>query len=94
MVNESLTAVPARGRLPPVRPFPGRHPAAMADRPASFGRDKLHALPGHDAGCRSGNASIRLRAWAPDFNHFEMCESLGNLYGPNGLAAFKLMRLA
>jgi arylformamidase len=31
---------------------------------------------------------------APDFNHFEMCESLGNPYGPNGLAALKLMKLA
>jgi arylformamidase len=31
---------------------------------------------------------------APSFNHFEMCESLGNPYGPNGLAARKLMKLA
>ena len=31
---------------------------------------------------------------APDFNHFEMGESLGNPYGPNGLAALKLMKLA
>ncbi len=31
---------------------------------------------------------------APDFNHFEMAESLGNPYGPNGLAALKLMKLA
>ena len=31
---------------------------------------------------------------APNFNHFEMCESLGNPYGPNGLAALKLMKLA
>ena len=31
---------------------------------------------------------------APDFNHFEMCESLGNPYGPNGRAALKLMQLA
>ena len=30
---------------------------------------------------------------APNFNHFEMCESLGNPYGPNGLAARKLMKL-
>jgi arylformamidase len=30
---------------------------------------------------------------APSFNHFEMCESLGNPYGPNGLAALKLMKL-
>jgi arylformamidase len=31
---------------------------------------------------------------AANFNHFEMCESLGNPYGPNGLAALKLMKLA
>ena len=31
---------------------------------------------------------------APDFNHFEMCETFGNPYGPNGLAALKLMKLA
>ncbi|HLX15658.1 MAG TPA: alpha/beta hydrolase [Bradyrhizobium sp.] len=31
---------------------------------------------------------------APNFNHFEMAESLGNPYGPNGLAALKLMKLA
>jgi arylformamidase len=31
---------------------------------------------------------------APNFNHFEMCESLANPYGPNGLAALKLMKLA
>jgi hypothetical protein len=31
---------------------------------------------------------------APDYNHFEMCESIGNPYGPNGLAALKLMKLA
>ena len=31
---------------------------------------------------------------APDYNHFEMCESFGNPYGPNGLAALKLMKLA
>jgi arylformamidase len=31
---------------------------------------------------------------AADFNHFEMCESFGNPYGPNGLAALKLMKLA
>jgi arylformamidase len=30
---------------------------------------------------------------APSYNHFEMCESLGNPYGPNGLAALKLMKL-
>lgn len=31
---------------------------------------------------------------APNYNHFEMCESLGNPYGPNGRAALKLMKLA
>src|SRR5262245_52691355 len=31
---------------------------------------------------------------APDYNHFEMCESLGDPYGPNGRAALKLMELA
>lgn len=31
---------------------------------------------------------------APSFNHFEMCESLGNPYGPNGRAALKLLKLA
>jgi arylformamidase len=31
---------------------------------------------------------------APDYNHFEMNESLGNPYGPNGRAALALMKLA
>ena len=31
---------------------------------------------------------------APNYNHFEMCESLGHPYGPNGRAALKLMKLA
>jgi arylformamidase len=31
---------------------------------------------------------------APDFNHFEMVESLGNPYGPNGRAALALMKLS
>jgi arylformamidase len=31
---------------------------------------------------------------APNYNRFEMCESLGNPYGPNGRAALKLMGLA
>ena len=30
---------------------------------------------------------------APHFNHFEMCESLGNPYGPNGRAALALVNL-
>ena len=31
---------------------------------------------------------------ASEFNHFEMCESLGDPYGPNGRAALKLMEIA
>jgi arylformamidase len=31
---------------------------------------------------------------APSYNHFEMCETLENPYGPNGRAALKLMKLA
>jgi len=31
---------------------------------------------------------------APHFNHFEILESLGNPYGPNGRAALALMKLA
>src|SRR6516162_8518161 len=31
---------------------------------------------------------------AANYNHLEMCESLGNPYGPNGRAALKLMKLA
>jgi len=31
---------------------------------------------------------------AADYNHFEMMESLGNPYGPNGRAALALMKLA
>jgi len=31
---------------------------------------------------------------AADFNHFEMAESLGNPYGPNGRAALALMKLS
>ena len=30
---------------------------------------------------------------APNFNHFEIAESLGNPYGPNGRAALALMKL-
>jgi arylformamidase len=30
---------------------------------------------------------------APEFNHFEMVESLGNPYGPNGRAALAMMKL-
>ena len=31
---------------------------------------------------------------APNYAHLEMCESLGNPYGPNGRAALALMQLA
>jgi len=31
---------------------------------------------------------------AQNYNHFEMCETLGNPYGPNGRAALRLMQLA
>jgi arylformamidase len=31
---------------------------------------------------------------ARNYDHFEMCESLGNPYGPNGRAALRLMKLA
>lgn len=31
---------------------------------------------------------------AANYNHFEMCESLGNPYGPNGRAALRMMKLA
>jgi arylformamidase len=30
---------------------------------------------------------------AQDYNHFEMCESLGNPYGPNGRAALAMIKL-
>jgi arylformamidase len=30
---------------------------------------------------------------APDFAHMEMCESLGNPYGPNGRGALAMMGL-
>ena len=31
---------------------------------------------------------------AQNYNHFEMCETLGNPYAPNGRAALRLMKLA
>jgi arylformamidase len=31
---------------------------------------------------------------AANYNHFEMCESLANPYGPNGRAALSLIKLA
>jgi hypothetical protein len=30
---------------------------------------------------------------APNYAHLEMCESLGNPYGPNGRAALAMMKL-
>lgn len=45
------------------------------------------------AAVKAAGKSVELLE-APNFNHFEMCESLGNPYGPNGLAALKLMKLA
>jgi arylformamidase len=45
------------------------------------------------AAVKAAGKPVELLA-APDFNHFEMCESFGNPYGPNGLAALKLMKLA
>jgi arylformamidase len=45
------------------------------------------------AAVKAAGKPVRLLE-APDFNHFEMCESLSNPYGPNGLAALKLMKLA
>jgi arylformamidase len=31
---------------------------------------------------------------APNYDHFEMCETLGHPYGPNGRAALRLLKLA
>jgi arylformamidase len=31
---------------------------------------------------------------APNYNHFEMCETLANPYGPNGRAALRLIKSA
>jgi len=31
---------------------------------------------------------------AANYNHLEMCESLGNPYGPNGRAALSLIKLS
>ena len=31
---------------------------------------------------------------APNYNHFEIAESLGHPYGPNGRAALKMMKLS
>lgn len=44
------------------------------------------------AAVKAAGKPVELLA-APNFNHFEMCESLGNPYGPNGRAALRLMKL-
>jgi arylformamidase len=44
------------------------------------------------AAAKAAGKPVELVA-APDFDHFEMVESLGNPYGPNGRAALKLLRL-
>jgi arylformamidase len=31
---------------------------------------------------------------APNYNHFEMCETLANPFGPNGRAALQMMDLS
>jgi arylformamidase len=45
------------------------------------------------AAVKAAGKPIELVA-ADSYNHFEMAESLGNPYGPNGRAALKLMKLA
>ena len=45
------------------------------------------------AAVKAANKPVELIA-SPDYNHFEMAESLGNPYGPNGRAALKLMNLS
>jgi arylformamidase len=45
------------------------------------------------AALRAAGKKIELME-APDYNHFEMVESLGNPYGPNGRAALALMKLS
>lgn len=42
---------------------------------------------------KAGGKPVELVA-APNFNHFEMAESVGNPYGPNGRAALALMKLS
>jgi arylformamidase len=42
---------------------------------------------------RAAGKPVELVA-APNFNHFEIVESLGNPYGPNGRAALALMKLS
>jgi arylformamidase len=45
------------------------------------------------AAVKAGGKPVELIG-APDYNHFEMCEALGNPYGPNGRAALALMKLS
>jgi arylformamidase len=45
------------------------------------------------AAVKAAGKSVELVV-APDFNHFEIAESLANPYGPNGRAALSLMKLA
>jgi arylformamidase len=45
------------------------------------------------AAVRAAGKQIEL-VEAPDYNHFEMVESLSNPYGPNGRAALALMKLS
>ena len=71
--------------------FAEQHVFAVGDRLA----DERRAGGGGMA-----NGGVRVgRRWgkavelieAPNYNHFEMCESLGHPYGPNGRAALKRM---
>jgi arylformamidase len=45
------------------------------------------------AGVKAADKPVTL-VEAPNYNHFEMCEALGNPYGPNGRAALTLMGLS
>ena len=45
------------------------------------------------AAVRTSGKAVEL-VEAANYNHFEMLESLGNPYGPNGRAALKLMKLS
>jgi len=45
------------------------------------------------AAVRTAGKAVEL-VEAANYNHFEMLESLGNPYGPNGRAALKLMKLS
>jgi arylformamidase len=45
------------------------------------------------AAVKAAGKTVRLIA-ATSYNHFEMAESLGNPYGPNGRAALEMMKLA